>query len=146
MANHLMNQNMIILPVFVQVLLMFAVLVVMGSRRRTALVSKSIRLKDIALGQDVWPEDATKAANNYKNQFEIPVLFFAACAFALITKSVDFWMMFWAIVFVASRVVHAAIHLGANPVMPRAYAFLVSVIAVMVMWITIFVRAVLPVL
>ncbi len=141
-----MNQNLIILPVFVQVLLTFAVLVVMGSRRRAALVSKTIRLKDISLGQDAWPEDATKAANNYKNQFEIPVLFFAACAFALITKSVDFWMLGWAIVFVVSRIVHAAIHLGANPVMPRAYAFFVGVIAVMVMWITIFVRAVLPVL
>ena len=144
--DHLMNQNMIILPVFVQVLLTIGVLFVMGSRRRSALVSKTTRLKDIALGQDAWPVDATKASNNYRNQFEIPVLFFAACAFALITKSVDFWMLGWALVFVASRIVHAIIHLGANPVMPRAYAFLVSVIAVMVMWITIFVRAVLPVL
>ncbi len=141
-----MNQNMIILPVFAQVLLTIGVLFVMGSRRRSALVSKTTRLKDIALGQDAWPEDAMKASNNYKNQFEIPVLFFAACAFALITKSVDYWMMFWAIVFVVSRLVHAGIHLGANPVMPRAYAFFASAIAVLVMWITIFVRAVVPVL
>jgi hypothetical protein len=141
-----MNQNMIILPVFVQVLLTIGVLFVMGTRRRTALVSKTTRLKDIALGQNAWPADATKASNNYKNQFEIPVLFFAACAFALITKTVDFWMMFWAIVFVVSRIVHAGIHLGANPVMPRAYVFFIGPIAVLVMWITIVVRAVLPVL
>lgn len=146
MANHLMNQNMIILPVFVQVLLTIGVLFVMGTRRRTALVSKTTRLKDIALGQDAWPADATKASNNYKNQFEIPVLFFAACAFALITKTVDFWLMFWAIVFVVSRIVHAGIHLGGNPVMPRAYIFFVGPIAILVMWITIVVRAVLPVL
>lgn len=141
-----MNQNLIILPVFAQVLLTIAVLVVMGARRRTALVSKTTRLKDIALGQDAWPEDALKASNNFKNQFEIPVLFFAACAFALITRSVDYWLLGWAIVFVVSRVVHAAIHLGANPVMPRAYIYFSGVIAVVVMWITIFVRAVLPVL
>ncbi len=141
-----MNQNMIILPVFVQVLLTIAVLFVMGTRRRTALVSKTTRLKDIALGQDAWPADATKASNNYKNQFEMPVLFFAACAFALITKTVDFWLMFWAIVFVVSRIVHAGIHLGANPVMPRAYIFFVGPIAILVMWITIVARAVLPVL
>lgn len=146
MANHLMNQNMIILPVFVQVLLTIGVLFVMGTRRRTALVSKTTRLKDIALGQDAWPADATKASNNYKNQFEIPVLFFAACAFALITKTVDFWLMFWAIVFVVSRIVHAGIHLGGNPVMLRAYIFFVGPIAILVMWITIVVRAVLPVL
>ncbi len=141
-----MNQNMIILPVFVQVLLTIGVLFVMGTRRRTALVSKTTRLKDIALGQDAWPADATKASNNYKNQFEIPVLFFAACAFALITKTVDFWLMFWAIVFVVSRIVHAGIHLGGNPVMLRAYIFFVGPIAILVMWITIVVRAVLPVL
>ncbi len=141
-----MNQNMIILPVFVQVLLTIGVLFVMGTRRRTALVSKTTRLKDIALGQDAWPADATKASNNYKNQFEIPVLFFAACAFALVTKTVDFWMMFWAIVFVVSRIVHAGIHLGGNPVMPRAYVFFIGPIAVLVMWITIVVRAVVPVL
>ncbi len=141
-----MNQNMIILPVFVQVLLTIGVLFVMGTRRRTALVSKTTRLKDIALGQDAWPADATKASNNYKNQFEIPVLFFAACAFALITKTVDFWLMLWAIVFVVSRIVHAGIHLGGNPVMLRAYIFFVGPIAILVMWITIVVRAVLPVL
>jgi hypothetical protein len=141
-----MNQNLIILPVFAQVLLTLGVLVVMGARRRNALVSKTTRVKDIALGQDAWPEDATKAANNYKNQFEMPVLFFAACAFALITKSVDFAMLVLATLFVAARIVHAIIHLGANPVMRRAYAFFASAVLVLVMWILIFLRAVVPVL
>jgi hypothetical protein len=141
-----MNQNLIILPVFAQVLLTFSVLFVMGARRRNALVSKATRVKDIALGQDAWPEDATKAANNYKNQFEMPVLFFAACAFALITKSVDFAMLACAALFVAARIVHAVIHLGANPVMRRAYAFFASAVLVLVMWILIFLRAVVPVL
>ena len=54
--------------------------------------------------------------------------------------------MLWAIVSVVSRIVHAGIHLGGNPVMPRAYIFFVGPIAILVMWITIVVRAVLPVL
>jgi hypothetical protein len=141
-----MNQNLIILPVFAQVLLTIVVLITMGVRRRNALQSRTTRIKDIALGQDAWPEDATKAANNYKNQFEIPVLFLAACAFALITKSVDFAMLALAFLFVAARAVHATIHIGANPVMPRAYAFFASAVLVLVMWILIFVRAVVPVL
>ena len=141
-----MNQNLIILPVFGQVLLIFGVLVAMGSRRGAALRSKATRLKDIALGQDAWPEDAIKASNNYKNQFEMPVIFFAACAFALITKSADLLMLVLATLFVVARAVHAAIHLGTNPVMPRAYAFFASAAIVLVMWILIVVRAVLPVL
>lgn len=135
-----MNQNLMILPVFAQVLLTLGVMSVMGARRRTALQTKATRMKDIALGQDAWPEDAMKAANNYKNLFEMPVLFFAACAFAMITKSVDVTLLALAFLFVAARIVHSTIHLGTNPVMPRAYAFFFSVLIVLAMWILIVVR------
>ena len=135
-----MNQNLILLPVFAQVLLTFAVLVVMGGRRRTALVSKATRLKDIALGQDAWPVDATKAANNFSNQFEVPVLFYAVAAFALITKSVDAWMLGFAALFVIARAIHSCIHVGGNLVMNRAYAYMVSVAAVLGMWVLLMVR------
>ncbi len=141
-----MNQNLIILPVFVQVLLTICVMFVMGSRRRAALASKQTTMNDIALGQDAWPADATKASNNFKNQFETPVLFFAAAAFALITKSIDIWMLSLAWVYVITRIGHAAIHLGGNIVMQRASFYLVGVIAVLAMWITIVVRAVGPIL
>lgn len=135
-----MNQNLMILPVFAQVLLTLGVMSVMGARRRTALQTKATRMKDIALGQDAWPEDAMKAANNYKNLFEMPVLFFAACAFAMITKSVDVTLLALAFLFVAARIVHSTIHLGTNSVMPRAYAFFSSVLIVLAMWILIVVR------
>lgn len=135
-----MNQNLILLPVFAQVLVTVAVLVIMGGRRRTALVSKATRIKDIALGQDAWPVDATKAANNFSNQFEIPVLFYAVSAFALVTKSVDAWMLGFAALFVVARAVHATIHLGGNVVMNRAYAYFVSVGAVLGMWVLLMVR------
>jgi hypothetical protein len=135
-----MNQNLILLPVFGQVLITFAVLVVMGGRRRAALVSKATRMKDIALGQDAWPEDATKAAKNFSNQFEVPVLFYAVAAFALVTKSVDAWMLGFAALFVVARAIHASIHLGGNIVMNRAYAYFVSVAAVLGMWVLLMVR------
>ena len=135
-----MNQSLILLPVYGQVLITFAVLFIMGGRRRAALVSKSTRLKDIALGQDAWPADATKAANNFSNQFEVPVLFYAVAAFALLTRSVDAWMLGFATLFVAARAVHAVIHLGGNMVMNRAYAYFVSVAAVLAMWVLLMAR------
>jgi len=88
-----MSQTAIILPVFAQVALTFVVLIAMATRRRNAFMTGTVKMKDIALGQNAWPDDATKAANNFKNQFETPVLFYTACAFALITKSVDYWML-----------------------------------------------------
>ena len=42
------------------------------------------------MGRVAWPDDATKRAANFRNQFELPVLFYAVVAFALITKGADF--------------------------------------------------------
>jgi hypothetical protein len=134
------NQNLILLPVFAQVAITYSVLFVMGVRRKAAFDSKATRIKDIALGQDKWPVDATKAAKNFSNQFEVPVLFFAVSAFALITKSVDAWMLGLATLFVAARAVHAVIHLGNNVVTKRAMYYMVSVAAVLGMWILLMVR------
>ncbi|MEQ1616074.1 MAG: MAPEG family protein [Hyphomicrobiaceae bacterium] len=135
-----MSQTAIVLPVFAQVLLTFVVLIVMALRRRDAFAAGSVKMKDIALGQNAWPDDATQAANNFKNQFETPVLFYVACAFALMTKSVDYAMVVLAWVYVASRVGHALIHLGVNNVMQRFYVYLVGLVALLIMWILLFVR------
>ena len=135
-----MSQTAILLPVFAQVALTFVVLTAMATRRRNAFVTGAVKMKDIALGQNAWPEDATKAANNFRNQFETPVLFYAACAFALITKSVDYWMLGLAWIYVASRIGHAAVQLGANFVMQRFRVYLVGLVALLGIWILLFVR------
>jgi len=134
-----MSQTAIVLPVFAQVFLTFVVLIVMALRRRAAFAS-GLKMKDIALGQNAWPDDATQAANNFKNQFETPVLFYVACAFALMTKSVDYAMVALAWVYVASRVGHAAIHLGGNIVMQRFYLFAIGLLALLAMWVLLFLR------
>jgi hypothetical protein len=134
-----MNQNLILLPVCAQVFLTFVVLIVMATRRRRAFTA-GLKLKDIALGQNAFPDDATQAANNFKNQFETPVLFYVACIVALVTKSVDHAMVALAWVYVASRIGHALIHLGSNIVMQRFYLYFVGLVALLIMWILLFVR------
>ena len=44
---------------------------------------------DLAMGRVVWPDDAAKRAANFRNQLELPVLFYVVVAFALITKGAD---------------------------------------------------------
>jgi hypothetical protein len=142
-----MNSNLIILPVFAQVLLTFAALLIMARRRGQSAKVRKKGLQDMALTKDSdWEAPALLAANNYKNQFESPVLFYAACAFALITRSVDVWMLGLAWLFVVTRLAHIIIHLGANIVMWRGAAFVVGFFAIIAMWVLIVLRAVLPVL
>ena len=78
---------------------------------------------DLAMGRVAWPDDAAKRAANYRNQFELPVLFYAVVAFALITKGADTLMIVLAWLFVLTRIVHAAIHIGPNKVRWRSPAF-----------------------
>ena len=108
----------LLLPVFVQVLLTLIVMLRMGQTRSASLAASRTHpnKKDVALGTHTWNEDATKAANNFSNQFEIPVLFYAVVAFALIVKQHDIVMVALAWIFVLLRVVHAAIHIGPNVV------------------------------
>jgi hypothetical protein len=89
---------------------------------------------DIALGQPNWPPRVMQISNAYHNQFQLPVLFYALVAFALITRKADVIFVVMAWIFVAVRLVHAAIHVTTNRVPVRFYAFLVSAIVLLLMW------------
>ncbi len=97
-----MNQIDILYPVFVQVLLVLVVAGMMAVARARAIATMDRQRgnPDLARGKTVWPEDAAKRAANYSNQFELPVLFYAVVAFALIAKGADLLMLVLAWVFV----------------------------------------------
>jgi hypothetical protein len=137
-----MNQVAILYPVFVQVLLTLAVYCLLAMARARALrASDRVRgSSDLAMGRFAWPEEAEKRANNQRNQFELPVLFYAVVAFALIVRGADAVMVVLAWAFVLSRIMHAAIHLGPNKVRWRTPAFAAGVLILGVMWIKLFVH------
>jgi hypothetical protein len=131
-----MVQNAILLPVFVQVLLTISIMVAMARARGRSMKARGQKIDDMALTTDSdWEQSALKASNNYKNQFEIPVLFYAVAAFALITRQVDPILFALACLFVLTRIAHAIIHIGPNQIKPRAFTFLVGVVVVIAMWI-----------
>jgi hypothetical protein len=76
----------------------------------------------------------TRAADHFRNLFEMPVLFYAgACvALALSLHSDVLVALAWA--FVALRIVHAAIHLTYNRVMHRFSAYVASCVPVFAFW------------
>lgn len=135
-----MTGNAIVFPAFAQFALTFAVLIAMGPARSKSMREKKHAFKDIALGEDIWSTQATKLANNYKNQFEMPVAFYAVCAFALITRNADATMIGLAWGFVAARMVHAFVHIGPNVVPVRGAVFLASVLVVAAMWVLLVLR------
>jgi hypothetical protein len=131
-----MPQNLIILPVMAQVALTFAVFIVMALTRRASIARRRQNLQDLALATEKdWDEPALQASNCYKNQFETPILFYVVTAFALMTRMVDPVLFGLACLFVATRIVHAIIHIGVNRVAGRGAAFFVGVLVLIAMWI-----------
>ncbi|MFM1815664.1 MAG: hypothetical protein RLZ98_2359 [Pseudomonadota bacterium] len=135
-----MNETALLFPVVIQVALTFVLLGATGMSRTGAVKSGSVKIADIALGQSVWPEQPTKFANAYRNQMELPVLFYVLVAFLLITRWASYIDLALAWVFVASRLVHAYIHVTSNFVFHRFRAFVVGVFALGAMWIAFLVR------
>ena len=135
-----MNQVAILYPVFAQVLLTLSVYLLLLATRYRAMRDAG-RLRggaDIALGRYPWPADAEKAAHNQRNQFELPVLFYAVVAFALIVGAADATLVGLGWAFVASRIVHSAIHIGPNKVRWRGPAFALGFLFVTAMWVKLF--------
>jgi hypothetical protein len=135
-----MNQVVILYPVFVQVLLTFVVygLLAVARGRAIAAMDRGSRGAELALGRVVWPPDAA----NQRNQFELPVLFYAVVAFALLTKGVDFLLLLLAWLFVLSRLAHAAIHVGPNRVRWRSPVFALGLLILAGMWLKLFLHVV----
>ena len=130
-----MSVQMVLLPVFVLIFLTFALLIWMAGARRNALVSRETRVKDIALGQQNWPVRATQVGNCFKNQFELPVLFYILIALALPLRHADNVIVLLSWVFVVTRLVHAGIFVTSNDLNYRSLAWFAGVFVLLAMWI-----------
>jgi hypothetical protein len=76
-----------------------------------------------------------QAADNYKNLFEAPILFYALCAVAIATNYTPNWLVLGAWIFVALRYLHSFIQCTYNKVMHRFPVFLMSLALIVALWI-----------
>jgi hypothetical protein len=129
-----MKDLSILKPVMAQALLTFAVLFLMAYERFKAFRAGSV----VNNGPGVrpsWPGRAGTVSNAYHNLLEMPMLFFAVCAFALLADAADGEMVVLAWLYVALRAAQALIHTTNNKIPLRFAAFVLSNIALMAMWV-----------
>lgn len=128
-----MSSRLLLWPLTAHVLmtlLLFVRLSIVKSRARRAGV---VDLEAAALDNDVWPADVRKVANNIRNQFQVPVLFYVT-VFALIELDAIDWpavVLSWA--FVVSRLAHAYVHTTRNVVPVRRGIFSFGTVCVLAM-------------
>jgi len=126
---------MVLLPVFIQIGLTFALLFAMALTRGKVLSSGETKLKDIALREQNWPARATQFGNCFANQFELPVLFYALIAIALPLRRADLFIVLMSWVFVVTRFAHAGVFVTSNDVRPRSLAWFAGVLVLAAMWL-----------
>ncbi len=126
----------LIRPVIALAGLTALVWLLMVAWRNTAVVRGNASLRYFrAFASDIPAEWVERPARAYMNLLELPVLFYVACVLMLVTGKFDGIQVALAWVFVATRAVHAAIHIGINYVPLRFAAFFAGSVTLAVLWI-----------
>lgn len=128
-----MSAKLLLWPVTVHVLLtlmLFIWLSVVKARARRAGV---VDLEAAALDNDAWPADVRKIANNIRNQFEVPILFYVVVFSLVELDAVDWAAVALAWAFLLSRLAHAYVHTTSNVVPLRRGIFSFGTVCVFAM-------------
>jgi hypothetical protein len=78
--------------------------------------------------------ERVQASDNFKNLFEVPVLFYTLVALALASGRMPGWLVAGAWCFVLLRYAHSAIQCSYNKVLHRFAAFLLSLLLLTGLW------------
>jgi hypothetical protein len=135
-----MSIHTVLLPLFVQIALTFALMLGMMSLRTSSLLGGETRWADIAMREPNWPRRATQFAYAFGNQFEIPLLFYVLTILEIITRHADVLFVAMAWVFVVLRILQALVHVTSNNVRHRGAFFGISAIVLLIMWVIFAVR------
>jgi len=129
-----MSLSAVLLPLFAEVILTFALMLRMGALRTADYRSGAVKPQDVSLRQPNWPARTMQAANSFANQFELPVLFYVLTTLEWVTRHAGVVFVVLAWIFVIFRVLQAYIHITSNIVRLRSAFFTVSAAALIVMW------------
>jgi hypothetical protein len=135
-----MSVPAILAPLFAEVLLTFALMLGMMYFRTSSLQRGETRFEDIALREPNWPKRATQFAYAFSNQFELPVLFYVLTVLELVTRHADLLFVVLAWIFVAFRVLQAAVHVSNNVVRRRGAFYGLGALVLLAMWLIFIVR------
>jgi hypothetical protein len=125
-------ESLLVLAMLAQMVLTIVVGLWLGRTRVRAVKAKAVS-GDVMLSNAGWPAQAKAASNNFSNQFEVPVLFYALALLALHLHLASLILGVLAWVFVVSRIAHAIAHCSTNQLRYRGPAYLVGLGAVVAM-------------
>lgn len=121
-------------PVIAQVALIHGIYFLMMRRRFGAVRAGTAKAQDYRI-PTIEPTPSATVARNLINQFELPLLFFLVCVLFHLTAGVNHVVLVVAWLFVASRYLHAFVHVTSNRLMVRQRLFSLGFILNLVLWV-----------
>ena len=128
-------------PVAGMVLVTALVWIKLYADRIGEMRAKRIGAQDLATVRDAAARlQNTRAAENFRNLFEVPVLFYALCIALAVTggSTPGFLAAAWA--YVGLRALHSLIHVTYNRVMHRFLIYVSSTVLLFGMWVAFVLR------
>jgi hypothetical protein len=133
-----MDTRLIILPALAMVALTFIVWWRMFFTRIGQMKRERIHPQAVATSAQATARlTDSRAADNFRNLFELPVLFYLALVVAALTAQVTILTMSLAWAFVVMRIVHSAIQCSYNKVMHRFRAYVAGGLLLWTLWLVI---------
>ena len=113
----------------------FAVWIALYARRIHYFKSHRVHPQKVDTPQKVEaaiPDEIQYPAHNFKNLFELPVLFYFLCLYLFASGNVHAWYVYGAWTFVGLRAIHSLVQCTTNIVMRR---FVVYMAGAIVLWL-----------
>lgn len=128
-------RNPLFWPMFAMAALTFLVWLRMFQTRVGEMKRRRIHPQSVAQSaQMAQMVEDSRAADNFRNLFELPVLFYAAMLLSIHAGIESTAMLVLAWVFVALRALHSYIHCTYNRVMDRFKAYVLSGFVLWAIW------------
>jgi hypothetical protein len=130
-----MSQNSIFLPVLAMVALTLAVWIQLYRDRIGEIQTRRIVPQDLANSRQMATQlEKINASDNFKNLFELPVLFYVFCLTIFVTRSTTPVFVAGAWLYVLLRVAHSVIHCTYNNILHRFTVYVISSLVLFVLW------------
>lgn len=130
------NSVSLILAVMTLVVLTFVVGLTMLFTRVAEMRRKGVHPQQASTSSKLAASlENVAPSDNFRNLFEVPVLFYALAAVALAVGYVPPWLVIGAWSFVILRVAHSVIHCTYNKVYHRSAVFVAGFALLLALWI-----------
>ncbi len=117
------------------VMLVFFVGLRMLLVRVAEMRASRLQMQDVATSAQTAQLKNVQASDNFKNLFEVPVLFYALCAIAIASQKIPDFLPAAAWGYVALRYLHSLIQCTYNRVAHRFTVFFISFGLIVAMWL-----------